>query len=91
MKKVRFKKLMALITVMLYMLTLMPANIAVAATSTASAYDVHITGNYVAGGTLTANYTYYDPSGNDENTDAVVYQWYHAVLNNTTAGLTPIE
>lgn len=45
-------------------------------TSTASAYNVHITGNFVVGQTLTAHYTYFDENDCPEITDSVKYTWY---------------
>lgn len=56
-------------------------------TSTASAYDVHITGNFVVGQTLTAHYTYYDEGDCAETTDSVVYTWYAYKYPNTLSVL----
>lgn len=74
------KKYFSLILSVLICLTL--PNAVSAAGSTASAYDVYISGNFVPGETLTANYTYYDPNGCAEAADTVEYTWYTFQNNN---------
>ena len=88
MKKVKLKKLISLITVMLYVLTLIPANIAVAASSTASAYDVHIKGNFYDGATLTAHYTPYSSDNSAIDETKTKYTWYHRNINISSFAIT---
>lgn len=57
-----------------------------AAASSAGAIDVHITGNFVVGQTLTAEYTYYDPEGLPEDVDGVEYRWYNVPRNSNGNG-----
>lgn len=44
-------------------------------TSTASVTDVYASGNWTVGQTVTANYTYYDPTGKPQVGDAVIEWW----------------
>lgn len=48
-----------------------------ATTSTATVTDVYASGNWTVGQTVTANYTYYDPTGKAQVGDAVI-AWYRA-------------
>lgn len=73
------KKMQAMFITLLLLLSLTagicPAY-AAETTSTASAYDVYISGNFVPGGTLEAHYTYYDATGCSETENSVEYTWY---------------
>lgn len=53
-----------------------------ATTSTATVTDVYATGNWVVGQTVTAHYTYYDPSGKPQVGDASI-QWYRNKNSNS--------
>ncbi len=59
--------------------------VSAATTSTASATDVYASGNWMIGETVSANYTYYDPSGKAETADSVAIQWYRLKQDTKTA------
>lgn len=65
--------------------------VVVAKDSVPKALDVHITGNFVDGETLTAHYTYYDEAGIPEDTEGVKYQWYRATNFSSSDGSGAIK
>ena len=74
----KIKRLLSMAVILLYLFTFAPTAFAENDESSATAYNVHITGVFVTGQTLTANYTYYHPDGMAENKDAVTYTWFAA-------------
>lgn len=86
------KRLSALILAMLMILSICPVAMAEdAAVSTASAYDVHIKGNFIGGETLTAHYTYYNSAEKAEDTTKTVYTWYYKEISNNIFTVTQFE
>ncbi len=65
--------------------------VTVAKYSVPEALNVHITGNFVEGETLTAHYTYYDEAGIPEDTEGVKYQWYRVTNFSSSDGSGAIK